>query len=111
MEAIPKIVQFLLAALAFAVLHHNSLPQPLQNLAGVAKERLDVRPYQPLNVITVQRARRALPAVDSVKPAGLLAPVTAVVMVVLPLDPQTRERQPAQAALDEAAQQVRLPSV
>jgi hypothetical protein len=32
-------------------------------------------------------------------------------VVVLPLDPHARERQPAQAALDQASEQIRLASV
>jgi hypothetical protein len=54
LQTIPEAAQFLLAALAFTILHGHALAQTFKNLAGVAEERLDVRPDQALEIIAVQ---------------------------------------------------------
>ena len=85
LQSIREVVQLLLPALALAVLHRNALSQPLQNLARVPQERFDVRPDQPLHIVAIQTLGRALLAGESVQPAGLLAPVAAVIVVSLVL--------------------------
>src|SRR4051812_18151662 len=66
-----------------------------QNFARVPEEGLNVCPYQTVDVFAIQVLGRTLLSQGAVQPAGELASVAAVVVILLRcLHPQLRERQP-----------------